>query len=138
MSPDLDLVRSIYTDWERADYRRVDWADPEIEYSIVGGPSPGHWTGVSGMAEGWRDALNAWTEFHGEAEDYRELDEERVLVLARISARGRASGVELPEAWTRHAALFQIQDGKVTKLVVYSDRNRAYADLGLTPEGDPR
>ena len=65
---------------------------------------------------------------------YLGLDEERVLALARIGARGRASGVELPEAWTRHAALFQIQDGKVTKLVVYVDRDRAFADLGLAAE----
>jgi hypothetical protein len=33
------------------------------------------------MAQGTRDFLSAWEEFRFEAEEYRELDDERVLVL---------------------------------------------------------
>ena len=32
-SVNLNLVRSIYTAWERGDYRHLEWAHPEMEYS---------------------------------------------------------------------------------------------------------
>lgn len=46
--------------------------------------------GLSGEAElavGWRNYLSAWEEWRVEADDCRELDDERVLVLAHLSAR---------------------------------------------------
>ncbi len=61
-SPNLDLVRSIYADRERGDFSSVEWADPEIEYVTVDGPSPGAWTGLVGMVEGFGDVLSAWEE----------------------------------------------------------------------------
>jgi hypothetical protein len=47
------------------------------------------------MAEGWRGWLNAWEDFRFDVEEYRELDDARVLVLFRQSARGKRSGLAL-------------------------------------------
>jgi hypothetical protein len=125
-------VRSIHADWERGDYSHAEWAHPEIDLAIVDGPSPGHWTGVAGMAEGSRSFLSAWERYRVDSvQEYRELDDERVLVLALNSGRGKSSGVELGQVSPKGVALFCIRGGKVTRLAFYWDRDRALADLGL-------
>jgi hypothetical protein len=92
MSANLDLVRSIYADWERGELMRIDWADPDIEYIRVGGltgDDRSTWKGLAGMAEGARDALEIYENVRTEAEDFRELDSGRVLVLSRRTGRGK-------------------------------------------------
>ena len=37
---------------------------------------------------------------------------------------------------TEVAGLWQVRSGNVIRHVVYMDRDRAFADLGLAPEGD--
>jgi ketosteroid isomerase-like protein len=135
-SANLDLVRSIYAAWERGDFSSGEWAHPEIEFVMADGPDPGNWTGVAGMAEGYHGVLGAWEDARIEPEDYRELDDERVLVLDHGSARGKTSGLEIGRIWSRGATLFQFRGGKVVKLVAYWDRERGLADLGLAPETD--
>jgi ketosteroid isomerase-like protein len=133
MSENLNLVRSIFAAWEVGDLSSVDWVHPEMEYVWVHGPAPGSWTGVAGMRESFvGDFLNVWENFSVRADEYRELDGERVFVLVRWSGRGKASGLELfGEARSKGAFVFHVRDGKVTELVSYFDRNRALADLGL-------
>ena len=80
-SADLDLVRSIFADWERGDFSSAEWADAEIEFVIAGGPDPASGTGVARMAENFAGLLSAWGDVRVEVEEYRELDAERVFVL---------------------------------------------------------
>jgi ketosteroid isomerase-like protein len=128
----VDLVRSIYGAWERGEFGETGWVDPEIDFQVVGDtPSAGNRKGLSGMATSWREWLSAWQDFQVKADEYRELSEDRVLVLARFAGRGRTSGIEIGQVWTRGASLFHIRDGKVAKLVLYTDHQRALADLGL-------
>ena|ERR1700730_6426296 len=135
-APNLDLVRSIYAAWECGDFAQTERLHPEIEFVMVGGSSPGSWTGLAGMAKGSRDFLSAWDDFRAEAEEYREIDSERILVLLHHRGRGRTSGLELGQMQTNNAALFHVRDGKVIRFVAYWDRDRALADLGLAPEDD--
>jgi ketosteroid isomerase-like protein len=131
MSSNLDLVCSIYEDWERGDFSSAVWAHPEIEFVVPDGPDPGTWKGLAEMTESCRTQVSAWEAFHAVADEFRQLDDERVLVLSHFSGRGKTSGLEVGQ---KGAELLHIRDGKVTRLVAYWDRERALADLGLATE----
>src|SRR5436309_15270654 len=92
MSENLDLVRSIYADWERGDFRSADWAHPEIVFESTAFDAARAKV-VAEMAQRWREWMSAWDEYRSEADEFRELDDERVLVLMQHGGRGKASGV---------------------------------------------
>jgi ketosteroid isomerase-like protein len=136
-SSNVELVRSIYANWERGDFSSADWAHPDIEFVRPDGLH-GSWTALAGMAEGWRGWLSAWDDFRAEVEEYRDLDDERVLVLNRFGGRGKTSGLDVAPMGTKGASVFHIRGGKVTRLAAYADRERAFADLGLARQHWPR
>jgi ketosteroid isomerase-like protein len=137
-SANLDLVRSIYADWERGDFSSAEWADPEIEFVITDGLGQGSWRGPAGMAEGFRGFLSAWEGFCACADEYREIDADRVLVFSHFIGRGKTSGMALGQMRSGGAEVFHLRDGKVTRLALFVDRERALADLGLAPkDGSP-
>jgi ketosteroid isomerase-like protein len=136
-SANLDLVRSIYADWERGDFSSADWAHPEIELVVADGPTPERWQGLAGIAEGWGAYLANWEDYRAEAEEYRELDVERILVFTHNYGRGKTSALEVGPFAAKGAVLFQVRGGKVKRLVAYFNRRRALADLGLPQETGP-
>ena len=130
-SANCELVRAIYSSWELGDFTLVDWADPDIEFVLADGPNPGTWTGLAAMSRAWGSTLAAFDDLRASAEECRDLDDERVLVLTQNSGRGKISGFDLAAMETRGANVFHVRGGRVTKLVAYFNRERALADLGL-------
>jgi ketosteroid isomerase-like protein len=129
VSANADLVRSIYARWQRGDFSSVQWAHPQIEFEFADGPEPGRWTGIEQMSARYAGWLRGWKDFRAEAERYFTPDERRVLVFVRNTARGRASGLELDMRSV--ANFFEVDRGKVVRLVLYWDRERALADAGI-------
>jgi hypothetical protein len=125
-------VRSIYANWESGDFSRIDWADPDIEFAWPEGldAGPGG-RGRRALAEDWRTTMAAWDNLSLTAEEYRELDDELIIVLHRVRARGKMSGLQIDEDLTKGAVLFALHHGRVSRLVTYLRRDRALADLGL-------
>jgi len=132
MSENLDIVRSLRAAWDRGDFSATDWADCEIEYVIVDGPTPRRSKGMAGMAKCWREFLADWQDWQAQTTEVRELDSEQVLALVDLAGRHRAVGLDVSQLGsTRGANLFHVRGRKVTKFVIYLDRDRALADLGL-------
>ena len=130
-SCNLDLVRSIYAASERGNHFPTGWAHPEIEFVLADGPDPGVWTGVAAMAAAWRKRLSGVEEHRNEAQEYREVDPERILVIHHRSARGKTSRMELARLGSPGAAVIHVRNGKVTRLVSYMNCEHALADVGL-------
>jgi ketosteroid isomerase-like protein len=83
------------------------------------------------MAEGWRTWLSAWEDFRQQAVEYRELDDERVLVAFRASGHGKTSGLDLAQVHPLGAGVFHVREGRVTRFVAYLDHERALEAVGL-------
>ena len=133
MSQNVEIARSIFAAWERGNFGETHWVDPGLDFeSVSDHPFAASYKGLAEMATYWREWLEAWEELRVEALEYRELDEERVLVLGRFSGRGKTSGMEIGQIWPKAASLFHFQNGLVSKLVLYTDYRRALADLGLS------
>lgn len=86
------------------------------------------------MAKAWGEWLRAWTDFRVEADEFLQVDGERVLVLAHYRALGEWSGMGFGPPHTDAATLFHIRAGKVFRLVIYLDRRRALAEAGIARE----
>ncbi|HXR28220.1 MAG TPA: nuclear transport factor 2 family protein [Solirubrobacteraceae bacterium] len=129
MSENLGLVRSIYAAWECGDYSSAEWAAPDIENVFADGPEPGSVSGLPGARAQFSRFLASFEGYRSQAQEYRELDDERILVFNTSTARGKSSGVEVI---TERASVFHLRDAKVTRIVTYWDRDRALTDLGLT------
>jgi ketosteroid isomerase-like protein len=132
MTANLDLVRSIYADWERGDFSSAEWAHPEIEFEFADGPEPGRWTGLKEMAGRYGDWLRGWKDFRAEPEEYFVVDDKRILVFVHNSGRGRASGLEIEQRSV--ANFFEVRDGKVRRFVLYWDRERALDEVRLASD----
>jgi ketosteroid isomerase-like protein len=86
----LHLVRSIFADWERGDFSRTEWADPQIEMTRPDAFEGGAAKGLGSTGDAWRTWLTTWRDYRAVASEFRVLDDERILVLGRM--HGRAVG----------------------------------------------
>ena len=130
MSENLDLVRSICEMWERGEFRSTEWMHPRIEIMWTSPLRHGSTEGLAESKERFRDLLSTFEAATFETEEIRDIDHERVLVLGHYTGRGKMSRLDV-RTLGREAALFHIDRGRVTKLVLYHDRDLAFAHLGL-------
>jgi ketosteroid isomerase-like protein len=126
----VEIVRAGLDAWNRRDVAAViEILDPDAELVPMRAVLEGTvYRGPKGFQTFLQDMGEDWEHFHLEPDDFRAIDETRVLVLGRVLGRGRASGmdVEAPAAW-----VCELHDGKVTRVQFYANPEAAQADLGL-------
>jgi ketosteroid isomerase-like protein len=91
------------------------------------GPEGVVYRGLNGNRQFWADIDAAWAEFRIEPEEFRDLGGQ-VLVLGRVFAHGRESGIDLAEAagW-----LAGVREGQIVRFRSFSNQRDALQAAGL-------
>jgi ketosteroid isomerase-like protein len=112
--PDLETVRKVaapdlvlVTDWG---------ADGDVRH------------GVQGFLDVIAETAVAWDPWHQELEDIIDAERGSVLVLLRLTARGRESGVPVDFPW---AMVITVVDGRIAMARAFTDRDAARRTAGL-------
>jgi ketosteroid isomerase-like protein len=130
----VEIVRRTYEAMSRDGLdAAVEHVHPDFEYDLSAaiGPYAGIYYGretVRGMLE---DFLAAWEYMHVEPEDFIEVGDDRVLVLFRVRARGKGSGIDIE---ARPTAIWTVRDGQLVRGAVYNDRAEALEAAGLSEQ----
>jgi uncharacterized protein len=127
----VEIARKVSDALNRRDTEAVlPYADPEIELhsAIIGGAEGNTYRGHEGVRRWVAESDAAFAELRSEVEEWRDLGDD-VLMIGRLHARGRESGVEIdsPMAW-----LATFRDGKIVLARGYLNAQDALEAAGLS------
>ena len=126
----VDIVRQAVELINRRDTETaLAYFDPdgELQSAIIGGAEANTYRGHEGFRE-WMDESDAtFEELRVEPEEFRDLGDE-VLLIGRLYARGRESGVEIDSAT---AWLLTLRGGRIVRGRGYLDPQEALEAAGL-------
>ena len=128
----VDLVRKLYELFDRRELESAfpDYAHPEIELRVppVYPDTPEVFRGPEGIREWTAMVDQVWAEWRFEPERYLDAGS-TVVVLARLIAEGRTSGVHL-ERDVAH--VWTVEGGRATGIHAYLDQAEALEATGLS------
>jgi ketosteroid isomerase-like protein len=127
----VEVVRSVIDAFNRH--------DPDLLASYVAAEGEADWSrsiapyrGVYSGPDEWRDwfrlRLEAWSNARWEPLELMDLDRERVLLVVRLLAQGRDSGVEVTAS---SGIIWTVRDGKVHRAELFQNKAEALEAVGL-------
>lgn len=124
MSETVELVRLGLETFQREGAEALlSITDPEIEvYTEPGLVNSGTYRGHEGFMRWQQQWMEAWEEFRMEPAEFIEVSDEIVVVPLHQVATGKGSGIEVE---MDIAYLFEVRDGRLTRLHLYADKGRA-------------
>jgi ketosteroid isomerase-like protein len=125
----VDLIRRMYGfDWASLGTRRTGFAElrevvaPDFESRLSPELGERVVTGVEGL-EVFVEALEQdFSEFTYEADEFIDAGEDQVLVLGRIFAKARASGMPL---YGEFGHIWTVRDGRAARVEAHRDHDEA-------------
>jgi ketosteroid isomerase-like protein len=120
------MVRRIYEAWDREESAR-DFIASDVEYV---NPSYAVEPGVRQGRASLRVVRETYQDFRLAIERYVDAGDEDVVVLARHTASGRGSGVQLEG---EHGYVWTIRDGLAVRFRWFQSHREAFEAAGLEP-----
>ena len=125
----VELVRSALDAWNRGDVDGFcDHTSEDVVWlEIAGRPESdgSERAGRERLRQGFAELFDAWESYHLDIEDVRDLGD-RVLVLAREEAVGRASGMKIDGHW---AYLLWVKGSEIVRVEAYRDQALAFRQI---------
>ena len=136
MGEHADLIRRIYGfDWATVGSRREGFAElravvaPDFESRLSHELGDRVLTGVGGL-EVFVEALEQdFSEFHYDGDEFLEVGDDGVLVLGRIFAKARATGMPL---YGEFGHIWTFRDGLAARVEAHRDRDEARRAVGTS------
>jgi ketosteroid isomerase-like protein len=127
----VEVIRDMYEHWARGEFP-ADFIDPDITFTRIGAQTPdmeGEWRGFEAFSAVFADYIRPFSNLKIQAEEIIDLGDDRVLVLSRQTAEGKASGVPIDHQF---GELFTLRHGKVLRYASYWNRPEAITAAGLS------
>jgi ketosteroid isomerase-like protein len=104
---------------------------PDMEFRSVLTAVEGGTTyhGIQGLRQWAQDIDSIFERVHSELIDVREVDDDRAIVIARVTGRARTSGAPFDE---RRTQIWTWRNGKIWRNEVFSDPREAFKAAGIS------
>jgi ketosteroid isomerase-like protein len=125
----VELVRrgflaAMDEDWPTA----LDTLASDVEIHDFDIPDAGVYRGPDGFLSWLRGWGEGWESWRVEDAEFRSVDDNQVIALFRIVARGGHSGMELER---RDAITYRIEGGKISRMEYFNDQDAAREAVGV-------
>jgi uncharacterized protein len=126
----VEIAKRVIDAFNRRDVDAIfECVNPDVEWfpamSVTFG---GGLRGREGIESYVREVSDTWEEYRVVGQDFRDLGEDRVLVLSRVEARGAGSGGLVD---TEMGQVFDFRDGRIAQVRTYRDHGEALRAAGL-------
>ena len=125
----VEIVRRMYDAWEQGDFEAaLSYFDPDVEWSEPpDNPGARTWHGHDGVRGALTTWMGAWDDFRYECRELIDCGDDRVLLAAWQTGRGKGSGVQTSE---ENFSVYDVREGKIVRQRMFRHRTDAFEAAG--------
>ena len=131
----VEIVRRNYESVTATLQMPSELFDPDFEVDATSvGAGVGVTRGLDAAQEFLQEYWETFENFRVELEEVIHADDEQVVTAVRDGGRIKGSDAE---TWSRFFHVWGFDDGKIARLSIHIERNRALEAAGLSEDGEP-